>query len=265
MGITFVQLLWIARLWVPESWFLPTFAILVVLEVSVPWIAERRKGMTPFHPHHIAERYALLTIIVLGEVILSTVLAIQGAMESSSGDEGSGGHTAPYAAAASGAVGPEMLPLIVGGLFIVFSLWWLYFKRENVDLVEDDRTTFLFGYAHLPVFASCAAVGAALAAAVDVVGNHSESSDRTVGLVLSAAVAIFLLTLGGLHSVRAERFGAAILPAAVVSLAVLVVPFIGLPVQWSILLVGLVLAAAVAEHVVHSGRVVTAYSDQHGE
>ena len=45
-------------------------------------------------------------------------------------------------------------------------------------------------------------------------------SNRTVGLVLSAAVAIFLLTLGGLHSVRAERFGAAVLPAVVVSVAV---------------------------------------------
>jgi hypothetical protein len=43
-----------------------------------------------------------------------------------------------------------------------------------------------------------------------------------------------------------------------VALVVLVVPFLGLPVQWSILLIGLVLAAAVAEHVVHSGRVVTA-------
>jgi low temperature requirement protein LtrA len=258
VGITLVQLLWIARLWVPESWFLATFGLLVILEVSVPWIAERRHGSTPFHPHHIAERYALLTIIVLGEVILSTVLAVQGAMASSSGDEGSGGHSAPYAAAASGGVGPEMLPLIVGGLFIVFSLWWLYFKRENVDLVEDARTTFLFGYAHLPVFASCAAVGAALAAAVDVVGDHSESSDRTVALVLSAAVVIFLLTLGGLHSIRAEHSGAAIRPAVVVSIAVLVVPFLGLPVQWSIMLVGLILAAAVAEHVVHSGRLVTA-------
>ena len=40
--------------------------------------------------------------------------------------------------------------------------------------------------------------------------------------------------------------------------AVLVVPFPGLPGQWSILLIGGVLTAAVAEHVVHSGRAVTA-------
>lgn len=257
-GITLVQLLWVARLWVPESWWLPTFALLVVLELSVPWVAERRHVSTPFHPHHIAERYALLTIIVLGEVILSTVLAIQGAMASSSGDEGSGGHTAPYAAAASGGVGPELVPLIIGGLLIVFSLWWLYFTRENVDLVEDERTMFLFGYAHLPVFASCAAVGAALAAGVDVVGGHSESSDSTVGVILAVAVAIFLLTLNGLHALRAESAWATVRSSGLVSAAVLVVPFLGLGVQWSVLLVGAVLAAAVAEHVLHSREAVNA-------
>ncbi|MBP6524623.1 MAG: hypothetical protein KA249_04325 [Dermatophilaceae bacterium] len=35
-----------------------------------------------------------------------------------------------------------MLPLIIGGLVIVFAMWWLYSKRENADLVEDDRTIF---------------------------------------------------------------------------------------------------------------------------
>jgi low temperature requirement protein LtrA len=34
-----------------------------VIEVAGPVIAERRKGGTPWHAHHIAERYGLLTII----------------------------------------------------------------------------------------------------------------------------------------------------------------------------------------------------------
>ena len=37
------------------------------VEFAGPWIAERRKGGTPWHPHHIAERYGLLVIIALGE------------------------------------------------------------------------------------------------------------------------------------------------------------------------------------------------------
>ena len=58
---------------------LVSFFALVVLELLVPIVAERH-GITPFHPHHIAERYALLTIIVLGEVILASVQAVQGAL-----------------------------------------------------------------------------------------------------------------------------------------------------------------------------------------
>ena len=103
-----------------------------------------------------------------------------------------------------------MLPLIIGGLVIVFAMWWLYFKRENADLVEDDRTIFIFG---------C---------------DRSESSDRTVGLLLSAAVVIFLLCLGGLHAIHADRPAVAMVPVIALS------------------------AAAVAEHVVDSSRKVSA-------
>ena len=48
---------------------------LIALELAGPFIAER-KARTPWHPHHIAERYGLLVIITLGEVILGTVAAL---------------------------------------------------------------------------------------------------------------------------------------------------------------------------------------------
>ena len=44
------------------------FVVLVVLEFLVPYLAERT-GMTTWHPHHIAERYGLFAIILLGETI----------------------------------------------------------------------------------------------------------------------------------------------------------------------------------------------------
>ena len=81
-GISIVQVLWIARLGIPEACYLPSFCCLVACELVVPVLAETKHGYTPFHPHHIAERYGLLTIIVLGEVILSSVQAIQGVMSS---------------------------------------------------------------------------------------------------------------------------------------------------------------------------------------
>lgn len=89
-------MLWIARLWAPEGWLPWSFPALVALELGVPVLAERagRAGRTPCHPHHIAERYGLWAIIVLGEVILSAVQAIQAVM-AGPGPQGAGRHTAP--------------------------------------------------------------------------------------------------------------------------------------------------------------------------
>ena len=59
----------------------------------------------------------------------------------------------------------------------MFSLWWLYFKRDHVDLIgQGRRITWAFGYAHVLVFASVAAVGAGLASAVDVVQGTAVAS-----------------------------------------------------------------------------------------
>ena len=41
-----------------------------------PAVAERRKGGTPWHAHHIAERYGLLAIIALGEGIVGTIASL---------------------------------------------------------------------------------------------------------------------------------------------------------------------------------------------
>ena len=43
-----------------------------------------RRG-TPWHPHHIAERYGLLVIITLGEVILGTVAALNAVVHGEAG------------------------------------------------------------------------------------------------------------------------------------------------------------------------------------
>jgi low temperature requirement protein LtrA len=42
---------------------------LFVIEALGPITAERRSGGTPWNPHHIAERYGLLTLIALGECL----------------------------------------------------------------------------------------------------------------------------------------------------------------------------------------------------
>lgn len=112
-GITVVQLGWIA--FYPathvEALVVTLYAVLVVCELVVPFWAER-PGQTTWHPHHIAERYGLFFMIVLGETILSSTSAVQQAFT------GDTEHRVALAA------------VTLGGVLIVFSLWWLYFSRE---------------------------------------------------------------------------------------------------------------------------------------
>lgn len=232
-GITVVQVLWIARLWAPEAWYLPSFFLLVGLELIVPVLAERRHGYTPFHPRHIAERYGLLTIIVLGEVILSSVQAIQGVMAG----EGEG-------------VTWALAPLIAGGLLIVFSLWWLYFSRDHASIVGNPRAVWVFGYGHYPVFASVAAVGAALAAAVDVVEGEADAGPQPIALALAVAVSVVALVLSGLHAMSDRETVATMLPAMVVTVLCLAVALLVPSMGLAVLLIGLVLATMVAIRVV---------------
>src|SRR6185295_6220686 len=60
------------------------FAVLIAFELYGPFLAER-KAHTPWHPHHIAERYGLLVIITLGEVILGTVASLNSLVHGETG------------------------------------------------------------------------------------------------------------------------------------------------------------------------------------
>ena len=74
-GIVLVQLCWIANLFLVSYTGLSTFVLFFVFELLIPVWAER-PAQTSWHAEHIAERYGLFTIIVLGETILSASSAL---------------------------------------------------------------------------------------------------------------------------------------------------------------------------------------------
>ena len=74
IGITAVQVLWLLRLALPDERAVgvASFVVLAVVELAIPIWAERAAPGQQFHAGHLAERFGLFTIIVLGEVILSS-------------------------------------------------------------------------------------------------------------------------------------------------------------------------------------------------
>ncbi|HVV08813.1 low temperature requirement protein A [Amycolatopsis sp.] len=175
LGITIVQVGWVLRLFVPESWFLPSFLLLALAEILVPLWAER-PAATTWHPEHIAERYGLFTLIVLGESVLAATTAIEEGLSSGHG------------------VG-RLIAIAAAGLVIVFSLWWLYFDQPGHRRLAQFRNGFVWGYGHYLIFASAAAVGVGLEVAIEPGGLGEVGA----ALTLTVPVAVYLLSVWLLH------------------------------------------------------------------
>jgi hypothetical protein len=119
-------------------------ALLLVIEMARPVIAERSKGGTPWHAHHIAERYGLLTIITFGEGVIGTVASLGAVVESQ-------GWT------------PDAALVAVAGTGLTFGLWWMYFTAPAAEVLHVYRERlFPWGYGHMLIFGSIAATGARL-------------------------------------------------------------------------------------------------------
>jgi low temperature requirement protein LtrA len=183
LGVTLVQIGWAAALLVPDRARVPDFVVLALFELSVPIWAER-PGMTHWHPGHIAERYGLFTLIVLGESILGATVSIQSAFDA--GEEVA-----------------RLIMIAAGGLLTVFAMWWLYFDQPTDGSLRRfwrgeaglRESPFLFGYGHLFIFASAAAVGGGLEIAVDYATHHTEISAHQAAAMIAGPVALFLVCI----------------------------------------------------------------------
>lgn len=219
LGISILQVAWVLTLAAPQLW-VPAFLFLAACELLVPVWAESAQPTT-WHPHHISERYGLLTLIVLGESILAVSVAIQSSL-------------------AAGGTVLALVPVVVGGVLTVYSMWWAYFDRPVHDLLSNVRQAMLWGYGHYFVFASAAAVGAGLAGAVDQASHHAEISSVAAGFAVAVPVTVFIASLWLLHDRPEHRESR---PAGAVALVlILLSPLTG----QGVLLTGMTFAAFVA-------------------
>jgi low temperature requirement protein LtrA len=214
VGLSIVQAGWIGLLLIPNEYKLIGFLFMVALEMAVPVWSEsaNAKQMTPFHREHIIERYGLLTIIVLGESILSASNAMQGAL---SNDQLNG----------------SVLKIGIGGVLIVFSMWWTYFQQTEHKVAQSLESSFLWGYGHYFIFASAAAVGAGLSVAVDYATEVAHISSVVAGLAVAVPVAVFALSVGVVHGRIAVGGWMAVLFLSLIA-ATLVTPWLPDSILW---------------------------------
>lgn len=242
VGVLLCQVGWLGLLILPEGGRAWLFLVMVPLEMCVPLLAERDHP-TAWHPHHIAERYGLFTIIVLGETIAAATVAVKSGIEEND------------------ALG-ELLPIAVGGLLIVFAAWWIYFVVPIHGHLRSSRQAFLWGYGHYFVFASAAAIGAGLEVAVEQAVGKAHLSTLAASAAVTLPTALYLLTVWALHA-RHFKVGPAqqsVLP--VTALLVIGCTFLG---DWAVLAAGLVAALAVATGTTLTARLLARESRESEE
>ncbi|MDG4860169.1 low temperature requirement protein A [Streptomyces sp. T-3] len=222
-GVALCQVGWAGLLVLPEGARGWLFLVMAIAEMCVPAYAEKDRA-TSWHPHHIAERYGLFTIIVLGETIAAATVAMKSGIEE---------HDAL----------DELLPIAAGGLLIVFAAWWIYFVVPIHGHLSSNRQGFLWGYGHYLILASAAAIGAGLEVAVEEAVHKAHISTLAASAAVTVPTALYLLTVWALHS-RHFKVGLAqqlVLPVS--ALAILGCTFAG---HWAVFAAGLVAASTVA-------------------
>jgi len=230
IGIVAGQALWVLRLLLfPDFLPLLVFPVLAIFEVLVP-VWANRAGRDPWHPGHIAERYGLFVIILLGEGVLAATNGVRASL------------------AASGVTG-GLVTVGLAGLVILVGLWWVYFLQPAAEGLARHRSrSFLWGYGHYALFAAVAAVGAGLEVAVEVTGHHTEVPPLTAGLIVAVPVAAVLVLTWTLHRPLVERTevpGVAVAVGAVlIVVAGLAAPVLGLPL--AVVLIAVLTAGVVA-------------------
>ncbi|WP_285365338.1 low temperature requirement protein A [Microbacterium sp. LMC-P-041] len=174
IGIAGVQVLWVLFLLIPSGPLqLVAFVVFALVEVSVPVFAEHRR-QTPWHPHHITERYGLFTLIVLGESLLASANAIIDAKNELD----------------------SFVPLIsisVLTLVVTASLWWIYFWAPHHRAITTFGRSLRYGYTHYLVFAAAAAFSAGIEVELDVLIGESHLSTIQASFTVTIPIAIFLL------------------------------------------------------------------------
>jgi low temperature requirement protein LtrA len=209
--------------------FVAWVVVLMLIEMAGPVLAERGKGGTPWHAHHIAERYGLLTIITLGETVIGTVASLGAVIESQGWNV-------------------DAVLVAVAGIGLTFGLWWMYFTVPAGEVLYVHRErVFPWAYGHMLIFGSIAATGAGLHVAAYYIGHEAHIGATATVLTVAAPVGVFAFALFGLHAYllhSGDPFHVALLAgtAAILAVAVLLAS-VGLPM--AVCLVVLMLAPLV--------------------
>ncbi len=162
-------------------------AVLAIIEMAGPVIAERHGGGTPWHAHHIAERYSLFALIALGEGVVGTIAGLS-------------------AVVAVQGWSLDAALVCLAGIGLTFGMWWIYYLLPSAEVLRTHRDrSFVWGYGQILIVAAIVATGAGLHVAAYAIEHESHIGPVQTVLCSAIPVGLFLILVHGLHTYLAPR------------------------------------------------------------
>src|SRR5579872_1630786 len=162
--------------------------VLMILELAGPVVAEHKDGGTPWHAHHIAERYSLFAIIALGEGVVGTVAALSAVVAQQ-------GWTMDTAL------------VCIAGVGLTFGMWWVYYLLPSAQALHTHRSrAFVWGFGQMLVIASIVATGAGLRVAAYFIEHKAHIGPLDTVLIVAIPVVTYIGSLYALYYYLVRHF-----------------------------------------------------------
>jgi len=185
-GIVFAAsaAIWFVSAWVPTPFTWVLWAMGVGAIIGAPLNKRSRALMQafPIDMEHLAERYGLLTIIVLGESFVKVLSELAGLDASQTGDVARGGLN----------------------LLLTCCVWWIYFDDVAGARLREGRGNWIVWFlGHLPLAAAVTASGVAIKKAISF--EFTEPPDPAYAWLLAGTLSLVFLAVAIIDSVTDRR------------------------------------------------------------
>ncbi len=184
IGFGIAAAVWLVSVFTPESTRIVLWAVAISIDLATPWLIRRQQATVPLDESHLPERFGLLLLLVLGQLL-----------------------TAIASGLGKSAWSARTLGMAVLGLAVATLLWWLYFdnaegsvvRRRSVEETNWRPTVWI--YTHLPLAAALVMVGVGLDRALILVGEGTMDHPSRwllvsgIGMALASMAMIQLASL----------------------------------------------------------------------
>ena len=162
--------------------------ILGLIELAGPVIAERKDGGTPWHAHHMAERYSLFAIIALGEGVVGTLATLSAVVEEQGWSM-------------------DAFLVCIAGTGLTFGMWWVYYMLPSAPILHAHRNrAFIWGYGQMLIVVAIVATGAGLHVAAYFIEHKADIGPLATLLAAAVPVSVFLGAIYALYTYLVRRF-----------------------------------------------------------